>query len=192
MKPLTMTDIMPNDQYETQREAFRRHIIRTKRVRRVAVGPRVTIVLENRDTMRFQIQEMLRIEKIVAPEKIQEEIEIYNDLLPSGHAIGATLLIELSQDDDMPTILKSISGLEYTVFLTFGERTIQAQAEAGRSTDETTSSVHYLRFTFAPDDHRRLADAPTVNLGIAHPNYPHTTLLEPATVAALIQDIFLA
>lgn len=191
MKPLTRDDIVSNQQYESERETFRRHIIQVKKVRRIPVGPKITVVLENRDTMRFQVQEMMRIEKIVDPEKIREEIAVYNDLLPAGPKIGATLLIELTADDDMPTILRALSGLEHTVYLTFGDRTIRALAEGGRSTEETTSSVHYLEFGFEPDDHRRLADATEVKLGLSHPNYRHESVLSPPTVAALIGDVFL-
>ncbi|MBX5467328.1 MAG: DUF3501 family protein [Firmicutes bacterium] len=190
MRPLTTDDIVSNAAYEQEREAFRRHVIALKKVRRVAVGPRVAVVFENRDTMRFQIQEMMRIEHIEDPEAIRQEVETYNDLLPEGLAIGATLLIELTHDDDIPAVLRALSGIEHTVVLDLGDRVIAAEAEAGRSTEETTSSVHYLTFRFQPEDLRRLADqAGRVALEIRHSQYSHRTVLAPATVAALVADL---
>ena len=142
MKPLALKDIISLEAYEKERQEMRRRIIALKAVRRVHVGPRVSMVFENRETMRFQVQEMCRIEHIEDDHLIQQEIDCYNDLLPEGMAVGATLLIELVQEDDMPTLLKELSGIEETVWMSFNGHQVKAQAEAGRSTEEKTSSVH--------------------------------------------------
>ncbi len=189
MRPLTLEDIESIPSYQAKRDETRRRIIALKKMRRVTLGPRVSLVFENRDTMRFQVQEMCRIEHITDPALVQQEIDVYNDLLPAGTAIGATLLIELVQSDDMPAILKELSGLEETVWLRFGDQAIHAQAELGRSTEEKTSTVHYLVFSFADEARTALADATEVRLETEHPNYRYQAILPPATVASLVEDL---
>ncbi len=189
MRPLLLTDIESIPAYEAQRDITRRRIIALKKQRRVTLGPRVSLVFENWDTMKFQVQEMCRIEHISEPRLVQQEIDVYNDLLPEGRAVGATLLIELVQTDDMPAILRDLSGLEEAVYLRFGSREIHAEAERGRSTEEKTSTVHYLTFRFESDDPRELADAGQVGLALEHPNYRHHALLAKETVVSLVQDL---
>ncbi|MDA8206904.1 MAG: DUF3501 family protein [Thermaerobacter sp.] len=189
MKPLVLSDIESIAEYEAKRNAVRKRIIALKNVRRVALGPRVSLVFENRETMKFQIQEMCRIERIVEDRLVQQEIDVYNDLLPAGMAIGATLLIELVQEDDMPAILREVRGLEETVWLSFAGHEIRAEAEAGRSTEEKTSTVHYLTFRFTPETRQALSDAPEVVLSTRHDNYRYDTALSSQTVASLVQDL---
>jgi hypothetical protein len=189
VKPLTVADIESIPAYEAERQAVRQRIIALKKIRRVHLGPRVAVVFENHDTMWFQVQEMCRIERIVEPDLIQQEVDCYNDLLPEGLAIGATLLIELVQEDDMPAILRELSGLEETVHLTFGEYDLHAEAEQGRSTDEKTSSVHYLVFRFTQPMVLALSEAPDVVLATRHQNYRFESLLGRETVASLVQDL---
>jgi hypothetical protein len=189
MKPLSLADIESISEYEARRDITRRRIIALKKQRRVTLGPRVSLVFENWDTMKFQVQEMCRIEHIADPRLVQQEIDVYNDLLPEGRAVGATLLIELVQTDDMPAILRDLSGLEETVYLRFGSQEIHAEAELGRSTEEKTSTVHYLTFRFTPEDPRELAQAAEVVLALEHPNYRHHAVLAKETVAGLVQDL---
>jgi hypothetical protein len=190
MRQLTMEDIVSNQEYETTRTAFRQRVINLKKLRRLAIGPRISLVFENTDTMRFQVQEMMRIEHIEDAEKIREEIEVYNDLLPPGLAIGATLLIELSQTDDMPTILRQLSGVEEHVVLEIGDQRLPAVAEAGRSTEEKTSSVHYLTFPFTESDRNLLMDHPdSAAVRINHPGYSYQTKVPAETVSLLIGDL---
>lgn len=189
MKPLVVDDIQSIPDYESQRDEFRRRVIALKKIRRAHLGPRVAIVFENRLTMLFQVQEMCRIEHIIEPRLIQQEIDVYNDLLPEGMAIGATLLIELVQSDDMPKILKDLSGLEETVWLRFGDVAVHGEAELGRSTDEKTSSVHYLTFRFTPEARTGLMEAERVVLSTEHPNYSYSVDLPRETIASLITDL---
>ncbi|PSR32957.1 MAG: DUF3501 domain-containing protein [Sulfobacillus benefaciens] len=190
MRQLSMADIVSNQEYEAMRPAFRQRVINLKKLRRLAIGPRISLVFENTETMRFQVQEMMRIEHIEDVEKIREEIEVYNDLLPSGLAIGATLLIELSQTDDMPAILRQLSGVEEHVMLEIESQQIHALAEAGRSTEEKTSSVHYLTFPFTESDRILLMEHPeSVALRIDHPGYRYQTKIPAETVSLLIGDL---
>lgn len=190
MNQLTMADVMANQQYEQERASIRARVIALKKKRRVSLGPRVTVVFENRETMRFQVQEMLRIEHIEDPEKIQQEIDVYNDLLPVGQSIGATLLIELVQTDDMPEVLRQMSGVEETISLEYGNFRVPAAAEEGRSTDEKTSSVHYLTFTFGNAERDGLMEhADAVELVSGHQGYQYRTRLSRDTVASLVSDL---
>ncbi len=190
MRQLTMQDVVSNREYELTRPDFRRHIIELKKIRRLTIGPRLSLVFENTETMRFQVQEMMRIEHIEDPEKIQDEILVYNDLLPKGMAIGATLLIELTQSDDMPKVLRQLSGVEENVRLRIGEREVVGLAEPGRSTEEKTSAVHYLTFSFASDDLTALTDhRDGVSLEIKHPGYAYTVTVPRETVTLLVRDL---
>lgn len=193
MRQLTMADLVPNREYELLRPDSRRRIIQLKKMRRILIGPRISLVFENTETVTFQVQEMMRIEHIEDPEKIQDEILVYNDLLPPGMAFGATLLIELTQSDNMPEVLRQLSGVEEHVRLLVGKRTIMAMAEPGRSTEEKTSSVHYLTFTFTPDDRTALMDhLDQVSLAIDHPGYSYTVAVPPETAMLLARDLTLA
>lgn len=189
MRPLTLSDIVSAKDYAKEREEFRRRIIALKRIRRVEVGPRISIVFENRDTMRFQVQEMCRIEHIEDPVLIQREIDVYNDLLPAGRSIGATLLIALNQEDDMPQILQNLSGVEEHVFLDGEGFRVHAQAEPGRSTEEKTSAVHYLTLMFTLDQINLLALSPTVSLAVHHPGYDFHTAVSAEAKASLLADL---
>lgn len=190
MRQLTMTDLVPNREYELLRPDFRRRIIQLKKMRRILIGPRISLVFENTETMKFQVQEMMRIEHIEEPDKIQDEILVYNDLLPRGLAIGATLLIELTQSDNMPEVLRQLSGVEEHVRLLVGDRAVVAMAEPGRSTEEKTSSVHYLTFAFTPGDRAALMDhLDQVSLAIDHPGYTYTVAVPPETATLLVRDL---
>ena len=101
MKALTPDDIIPSADYERQREGFRARIIELKKRRRISVGPLITLVFENRETLLFQIQEMVRVEQIFDPAKVQEELDVYNALLPAAGEVSATLLIEITDDARM-------------------------------------------------------------------------------------------
>ena len=189
MRTLSLQDIFPIEDYEQTRDQFRRRIIDLKKVRRVDIGPRVSVVFENRETIRFQVQEMCRIEHITQSDLVQQELDVYNDLLPPGHSIGATLLIALQQDDDMPRILRELSGVEEYVYLEGDNFRIHAQAEGGRSTEEKTSSVHYLTFTLTKDQVQQYAEAAVIALSIHQAHYDYKVVLPEATKASLLADL---
>ena len=100
MKMLTHEDLIPNLDYERQREGFRSRTIELKRRRRISIGPLITLVFENRDTLLFQVQEMIRVERIFDPVKVREELEVYNALLPRPGELSATLLIEIVEQEE--------------------------------------------------------------------------------------------
>ena len=148
MMPLTQNDLLSHAEYEAQRPTFRQHIIALKKRRRISLGDLVTIVFENRETVRFQVQEMIRVERIFDPEKIQEELDVYNPLLPKNGELSATLFIEISEDEQVKPILDAFQNLDrdQTLAIHIGNQTVFAEFEAGHSKEDKISAVHFIRF----------------------------------------------
>ena len=160
MKALTSNDLMPSADYERQRESFRARIIELKKRRRISVGPLVTLVFENRETLLFQIQEMIRVEQIFDPAKVQEELDVYNALLPAADELSATLLIEITDDAKMKEWLDAFMGLDHgeKVAITVGGEPVYAVFEGGHSHETKISAVHFVRFRVTPSIKDLLAD----------------------------------
>jgi hypothetical protein len=173
MKPLTADDLMPPEEYERVRESFRRSIIELKRRRRIAVGDHITLLFENRDTVRFQVQEMIRTEHIVDPQKIQEELDVYNAQLPGDGELSATLFIEITDNERIQPVLDALRGLDHgnTVSIKVGPHTVYAEFESGRSNETKLSAVHFLKFRPPPALVRALTDGSPVSVRIDHPAY---------------------
>ena len=148
MNLLTREDVLSIEDYEKQRESFRSRIIALKQRRRISVGPLITMVFENRDTLRFQIQEMIRVERILDPEKVQDELDVYNALLPGEHELSATLLIEITEEAKMKEWLDRFMGLDHGPKLAIkaGAETVYGAFESGHSHETKISAVHFVRF----------------------------------------------
>jgi hypothetical protein len=148
MKTIALEDVIPYQDYERQREEFRARIIALKQRRRISVGPLITLVFENRETVRFQIQEMIRVERIFDPAKVQEELDVYNALLPTPDELSATLLIEITDEAKIKEWLDGFMGLDHgrTVAITAGGDRAFAEFEGGHSHETKISAVHFVRF----------------------------------------------
>jgi len=148
MTPLTQQDLLSHADYERERDSFRQRIIALKRRRRIEVGGKISLVFENRDTIRFQIQEMVRAERIFDPAKIQDELDVYNALLPGAGEMSATLFIEITDQDRIKADLDALQGIDRgeTVGLMVDSRTVWGQFEGGHSNEEKLSAVHFVRF----------------------------------------------
>ena len=148
MNLLTPQDLLPVAAYEQQREQFRSQIIALKQRRRISLGPLVTLVFENRETLRFQTQEMIRVELILDPHKVQEELDVYNALMPGSGELSATLLIEITEQDRMKEWLDVFMGLDHgeTVSIRAGSEQIFGLFEGGHSHETKISAVHFVRF----------------------------------------------
>ena len=174
MQPLTQADVLGSDEYERQREPYRQSIIELKRRRRISVGDKITLVFENRETLRFQVQEMIRVERIVDPQKIQEELDVYNALLPAPGELSATLLIELTEPHTMKQWLDLFMGLDHgeKVGLRAGGELVYGEFEGGHSHETKISAVHFVRFRPTPAMVTTLADpAARVALSVHHSGY---------------------
>ena len=148
MNPLTHTELIPHDEYERQRETYRQSIIDLKRRRRIGIGEKITLVFENRETLRFQVQEMIRVERIFDPQKVQEELDVYNALLPGIGELSATLLIELTDPETMKHWLDLFMGLDHgqKLGLRAGGDVAYGAFEGGHSHETKISAVHFVRF----------------------------------------------
>ena len=148
MKQLIQTDLLSIADYERQREPFRSQIIALKQRRRISVGPLVTLIFENRETLRFQTQEMIRVEYILEPRKIQDELDVYNALMPGASELSATLMIEITEPDRMKEWLDMFMGLDHgeTVAIRAGSEQVFGEFEGGHSHETKISAVHFVRF----------------------------------------------
>ena len=198
-QPLTLEDIADQRAYERERDAFRARVIAVKKVRRVSVGPIVTLTFENRLTMRFQVQEMARAEKMFSDEQIQHELDVYNRLLPAAGELSATLFLELTSEEELRTWLPALVGVERCCELRIGDggdtdivpSTPDQEHEASLTRPQTTSAVHYVRFRLTPPQLAAFGSQP-VRLTVNHPGYPDGlpgALLSEATKAELAADL---
>ena len=185
------TDIAAPEIYAAERTQCRRALIPIKKNRRIEVGPYATFYFENYDTMLAQVQEMLHIEK-GGREQIAGELETYNPLIPQGRELIATLMLEIDEPARRLALLLKLAGIEESVFMTVGARRVQGAPTdyADRtSEDGKTSSVHWVRLRFTPDDIAAFKNPDErIVLGMAHPNYGHMAILPPETRAELAKD----
>jgi len=187
MRPLTKNDLWPLPVYETVRDQFRKEVIATKKDRRIQVGPHMTFVFENRTTVKFQVQEILRIEKITDAAQVEEEVEGFNTMLPGPGELSATLMIELTGSDaEVKAQLARLFGLRDHVFLEVGGVKIKGELEPNREEPGRVSSVQYVRFPVP--DAQALLRGPAF-LVIDHPAYTHRAELSEAARRSLGQDL---
>lgn len=189
MQPLRVSDLWPLPVYEGVRDQFRKEVIAAKVDRRLEVGPHMTLVFENRLTVKFQVQEILRAERITAPEHVQEELEGFNGMLPGEGELSATLLIAFTgSESEVAARLAALSGLGEAVFLELGGRRVRAAFEAGRDDGRRVSAVQYLRFPVGSA--AGLLDASQrARLSVEHPAYRHAAELTPGMRRSLAQDL---
>lgn len=185
-------DILPWETYAAQRREWRTRMTAVKRPRRVAVGPFVTFFFENWQTMWHQVQEMLHIEK-GGEAQLPDELAAYNPLVPNGHELTATFMIEIDDAQRRSSVLGALGGIEEMAFLEIGGRRIKAVAEADQdrtSAQGKASSVQFVHFPL--DDAARAAirePGTRILLGLDHPHYAHMTVLPEATRGALADDL---
>lgn len=192
-RKLTLDDIADLRAYERERDEFRSRVIEVKRRRRVAVGTILTLVFENRETIRLQIQEMARVERILSDEGIQVELDIYNELIPEPGHLCATLFIELTSDDQMREWLPRLVGIERSFLLVLSDGSSvrcrpESQHEGQLTRDDVTAAVHYLTWDFTPEQVAAAAAGP-MTLVCDHPAYLEDVPLADETVRELVSDL---
>ena len=191
-RKLALDDIADIRAYERERVEFRNHVIALKQRRRVPVGPHITFVFENRDTIRFQIQEMARVEKLYSDEQIATELRVYNPLIPEAGHLAATMFIELTSELALREWLPRLVGVERSVWLRIGDErvrfTLDAEHEEQLTREDITSAVHYVHLALDASQIERFGSMP-VALVIDHPEYSHATPLGPDTVTELLRDL---
>jgi hypothetical protein len=193
MDKLTADDLMSLERYARERAAFRARIMEHKSQRRLALGPHVTWSFEDRLTMQYQVQEMLRAERIFEPEGILEELAAYNALIPDGSNWKVTLLIEFPDPEERQRQLALLKGLEDRCWVQVrghGRVFGIADEDLERANEEKTSAVHFLRFELAPDMVAALKAGAALAAGVDHDHYRHSVDSVPEPVrAALVADL---
>jgi hypothetical protein len=191
MNKVVLSEILDIAQYEKARDEFRRRIIGLKKNRRLPVGPMVTFVFENHDTILFQIQEMMRAERIVDDDAIRREVDTYNQLLPDENELAATMLIELPDAARIRDEITKFHGVNTgeATYVRVGDERLPGVFDAGQSDDHRISAVQYVRFRFS-DALREafVTGANPVRLVIDHPNYRHEALTSEAVREELAKD----
>jgi hypothetical protein len=173
MRKLTVDDIVDHRAYERERDEFRARIIAMKKRRRIALGDLLTITFENTDTMRFQVQEMARAERMLTDAAIAGEVATYNELIPDEGELSSTLFIELTDDALLREWLPKLINVQHHVHfvLADGSRVDAVPDDEERLTrDDTTATVHYLKFSFTPEQRGLLASSPA-QVMVDHPEY---------------------
>jgi hypothetical protein len=189
MRKVAIDDIVGLAGYEKIRQDFRRRIIELKQKRRISVGDRVTLVFENRDTVIFQIQEMLRVERITDLDKIRQEIATYNQLIPDSRELSATLFLEIEDQTRLRDELLKFKGIEEALTLRIARHWLPACFEPGRSKEEKISAVQYVRFRFDDQALEAFVSGARSELVIDHRNYQAAAVLQPETQGSLAEDL---
>ncbi len=188
---LKIEDLLSLEDYDEQREVIKKDLINHKKNRTVSIGEHVILLFEDYSTIKYQVQEMLRIEKIFNKKEMQEEIEAYNPLIPDGDNLKATMLIMYPDVNERRVMLSKLHDIENHIWLSSGSKKITAFADEDleRSTDSKTSAVHFLRFQLDQDDITEFLSNEKISLGVNHSEYDKEVQLEPSTKASLAKDL---
>jgi hypothetical protein len=193
MAKINRDSLMTLEAYAKARVEYRARVIEHKKPRTVRLGEHLTLIFEDELTMRYQVQEMLRVEKIFEEAGINDELDAYNPLVPDGSNWKATMMIEYPDVDERTRMLARLIGIEDRVWVRIaGHAPVYAIADEDldRSTDEKTASVHFLRFELTSAMKQALKSGASMAIGVDHPSYRHTLdPVPPSTLAALLQDL---
>lgn len=187
---LTRADLMPLERYALERQDFRRRAMAHKQRRRIALGDSATLLFEDRLTVQYQIQEMLRIERIFEPAGIQDELDAYNPLIPDGDNLKATLLLEFADPETRTRQLSRLVGIERRIYAEVAgfPRVFAHADDQGRSRDGRTAAVHYLRFEFARSTIAAFGAGAALHVGIDDPRLALRVRIDDATCESLRAD----
>ena len=189
---LTHAELYSLEQYARVRPEFRTRVIAHKKTRLVELGEHATLHFEDRLIMQYQVQEMLRLERMFEPELIQEELDVYNPLIPDGTNWKATFMVEYSDPDERKVQLARLIGIEKAVWVRVADfARVQpiANEDLDRETEDKTSSVHFLRFELSPEMIAALKGGAALTIGIDHPAYRATVTLSTTVRESLIADL---
>ena len=192
MENIQLNDLMNIIEYEKVRQKYRNDSIVYKKRRRIGIGPNITVTFENKRTMKFQIQEMMRAERMVHDHQIEEEVNVYNSLLPKKNELSATLFIEVTDESKIKSILNSFIGLTdgENLYFKIGVSKIPAIFESGREEDDKISSVHYIKFIFNQESISLFKDQnKDVELEVNYKDYVYSVNLDKKTRESLIEDL---
>ena len=191
MKVISKDSLLNIIEYEKVRDKYRTDIIHYKKNRRLKIGPNITIVFENQRTLSFQIQEIMRAERMVQDEDIQDEVDIYNSIMPPKDGLSATLFIEVTEEDKIKSVLNQFIGLTSgkTLYLDIDGEKVYAIFEQGREEEDKISSVHYLQFHLTKEQINKIGDSKyRIIIGVNYKGYDFVETLSKAMQVSLYKD----
>ena len=191
---LTRNDLWSLEEYAGRREEFRKQVLAHKKLRQVALGPHATLYFEDQLTMQYQIQEMLRVERIFEAAEIEEELSAYNPLIPDGSNWKATFMIEYGDIEERKQALATMGGIEDTVWVQVGNGTKAyaiANEDMERTRDSKAAAVHFMRFELTAGALQSVRDGADVHMGVDHPSIANTVTLSTEARQALCADLAL-
>ena len=192
MKSLAADTLMNIIEYEKVRHTYRQDIIAYKKNRRISLGPNVMLTFENEKTLTFQIQEIMRAERLVHDEQIQEEVDVYNTIMPPENGLSATLFIEVVEEAKIRPVLNKFIGLtdRQSLYLDINGEKIYAEFEQGREEENKISSVHYVQFQFSSEQKNNFTDSESkTKLGIDYKDYKYTEPVQDGLQRSLCDDL---
>ncbi|MDP2792578.1 MAG: DUF3501 family protein [Sulfurisoma sp.] len=189
---LTHADLYSLEQYHRVRPEFRAKVIAHKKNRQVPLGPNATLYFEDALTMQYQVQEMLRLERMFEPEAIQDELDVYNPLVPDGSNWKATFMVEYPNEDERRAALARLIGIEKAVWVRvegFPKVSPIANEDLERETEDKTSAVHFMRFELTPEMVAAAKQGAAIHAGIDHPEYTCAVTVESNVRDSLAGDL---
>ena len=193
MKKLNKSDLFSLEEYSINRDSFRKKVLEEKQYRKVYIGEHVVLLFENKNTIQYQIQEMLRIEKIFDAEGIQEELDAYNPLIPDGSNLKAVMLIEYPDVEERKEKLKILKGIEKKIWIKVGSHNkvfAIADEDLEREDETKTSAVHYLRYEFSASMINDWKNDSSIVMGIDHENYQSPETIISSDISSSLSGDF--
>jgi hypothetical protein len=193
MKKLNKSDLFSLEEYSINRDSFRKKVLEEKQYRKVYIGEHVVLLFENKNTIQYQIQEMLRIEKIFDAEGIQEELDAYNPLIPDGSNLKAVMLIEYPNVEERKEKLKILKGIEKKIWIKVGSHNkvfAIADEDLEREDETKTSAVHYLRYEFSASMINDWKNGSSIVMGIDHENYQSSETIISSDISSSLSGDF--
>ena len=191
MDKLKKSDLYSLENYAVIRDEFRAEVMKHKKLRYIQLGENLRLLFEDRMTMQYQVQEMLRIEKIFEAEGIEEELDAYNPLIPDGQNLKAVMMIEFSDVEERKGALAKLIGVEREIWLQvedFDKVYPISNEDLDRETNEKTSSVHFMRFEFSSEMIAALKDGAVMKAGVDHPEYQYQATIDDPVRQSLVAD----
>jgi hypothetical protein len=192
MKKLTPADLLSLEEYHKQRPKLRADVLAHKRNRQVGIGPNVTLYFEDRLTMQYQVQEMLRVERIFETEGIEDELAAYNPLIPDGSNLKATMMLEFPDAAERRAALARLGGIEHDVYVEvdgLGRVVAIADEDLPRTEADKTAAVHFLRFELDQKMCAALKSGAKLTFGVDHAHYRHEVVTSAAVNSSLAADL---
>ena len=188
---LERQDLLTLEEYAEKRSSIRQETIQVKKLREVHLGEHIRMIFENKQTVQYQVQEMLRIEKIFESSEIQDELDVYNALVPNGANLKATMMIEYSDVAERIVALTELIGVEKSIYFQVGnhEKAFPiCNEDLERETDVKTSAVHFMRFEFTQEMIHDFIAGSAIKVGSTHPNYDYEMTLDTESQKVLSDD----